>query len=186
MALGGLAGGQVLQGVANGVIQSNAIKMQGEYQRQTLEQNIRIADIQSDEAIKRGEREIANYQRGVGKLLGAQRTAYAGQNVELDSGSALDVAEDTAQQARLNVITMKNNAWLEAWGYKAQALDLSGKMEFGKIATRTAANTTLLTSIGSGVMAGAKTAFGQTSGGTTGLTTGGARSPSALGDIANT
>lgn len=181
-ALAVLGGGQAIGGISNAVVQHNAIKMQGEFQRQTLEQNIRIANIQADEAIKKGEREIVNYKKGVNKLIGSQRAAFAGQNVELDSGSALDVQEDTAQLAKLNMLTMRNNAWLESWGYKAQAVDMGGKLAFGKIASETAATTTLLTGIGQSLALGAKTAYGGGSGGG-GLDGGGTRSPSSFGDL---
>lgn len=146
-----LAGVSLFQGVTNSILQSNAIKMRGQYQQQVYQQNIRLANVKADDAIKRGELEIQNYMKGVRKLIGTQRTVFAAQGVQIGSGSALDIEADTAQQAKITSITMRNNAWLQAWGYKQEALNLESSASFGKIASDFSANTTLLTGISSSI-----------------------------------
>ena len=85
--------------------------------------------------------------REVSKLKGEQNAALAASGVELDYGSALDVAGDTADLAREDLAQIRQNSAMEAWGYRAE-------QKQQKAAARTAAITTVL-DVGSTLLTGA-------------------------------
>jgi hypothetical protein len=88
-----------------------------------LEYNAKVADLQAQDAIARGNEEENRYRTQVRGLVGSQRVAGAASNVDVGFGSALDVQVDTARQGELDALTIRNNAAREAWGYSVQAED---------------------------------------------------------------
>lgn len=129
--------------VSNSMIQANAMKQQGKYESSIYETNARIADLQAQDAIKRGDKAAAENDRRTKVLLGAQRARMAAQGIDIESGSALDVQEDTAAYGAEDSLTIKNNAWREAWGYKAQANDYLSKSEFTRVTANSRAGQTI-------------------------------------------
>jgi len=105
------------------------------------------ADYQAKDALSRGKTAVARHRERVSQLLASQRVGYAAQGIRIDDGSALEVQQDTAQQAELDVLTIKNNAAMEAFGYRAQARDYRVQGKLGKIAARGEATNTLLTGV---------------------------------------
>jgi|GEM_PF-3347557 hypothetical protein len=83
--------------------------------------NARMYEAQSRDAIRRGYEEEQVFRQGTQKLLGSQRTGFAGQGVDVTSGSALDVQMDTAYQSELDALTIRLNANREAWGFTTKA-----------------------------------------------------------------
>jgi len=143
--LGASLGTSVLSTGATAYSQSNAIRTQGKYQQQQLETNMRLANIQANDAIARGESAANEQKKKVKQLIGTQRAALAAQGIEVNSDTALDIQADTAGMGALDVLTIKNNAWREAWGYKVQALDYSGQAVMAGISSKFNATQTLLT-----------------------------------------
>lgn len=129
----------------NSYSQSKAQKSQGDFQSQQLEANARIADIQADDAIKRGESEAKAHRRRVRLQIGEQRAGLAAQGLDLESGSALDIQKDTAGFGAEDEVTIKNNAFREAWGYKVQANDYRTGSQFTKMSSKTQSRQTLMT-----------------------------------------
>lgn len=125
--------------------QSKALKTQGAYQKQQFDTNARIADIQAADAIKRGDKESANHMRKVRQLIGSQRAKAAASGVDANSGSALDIQLDTSNFGALDALTIKNNAWREAWGYRVQANDYRGQGAMASLSAKNAARNTILT-----------------------------------------
>jgi len=85
--------------------------------------NAAVAQAQAEQAIARGAAEESTFRSGVRGLIGTQRAGLAAGNVDVGFGSALDVQADTAYLGELDALTIRNNASLEAWGYKVQAED---------------------------------------------------------------
>jgi len=157
-------------------------KAMGEAQKATFETNARMAKLQAEDAIKRGDKAAALHAQKVKKLIGAQRAAYAGQGVDISIGSPLDIQEETAELGALDVLTIRNNAYREAWGYRAQALDYTTQGKFASLEAKARARNTLLTgglnTLNLGVQAAY--AFGGSSGGSGGSSGSGGR-----GDISS-
>ncbi len=110
---------------------------QGKAQRRIFEAqakideiNARIAEMQAEDAIKRGhEREGISRQK-TKKIRGAQRAALAAQGIRVDVGSALDIQLETEDIGELDALTIRNNALREAFGFKAGAAGLRTEAGF--------------------------------------------------------
>lgn len=105
------------------------------------EYNAGIADIQANEARKRGKEEERAHRLRVARLKGEQRAGFAGSGVVVDEGSALLALEDTAYFGEQDALTVRRNAALEAWSFKSEAVGLRRT----KGSPLVAAGTTLLT-----------------------------------------
>lgn len=87
--------------------------------------NTRVGEMQARWAEERGVEAVYRHRLKMRGLRGAQRASFAGQNVVVGDGTALEVEEDTAKWTEVDALTIKNNAALEAWGYKQQAISSS-------------------------------------------------------------
>lgn len=109
----------------------------GKQSRDLYRVNADFAHAQARDARPRAEVSVARLREAAQGVAGAQRTAFAGQGVEVDSGSALALQEDTARLSERDVVQIRNNAARERWGYKAQArmLEFQGAQAYhaGKI-----------------------------------------------------
>lgn len=124
--------------------QSEAIKLEGNYQKQIYQTNAQFADLQSKNAIQIGNQNAAAIQRKTKKIIGAQRAAAAAQGIEVNSGSPLALQAETDYLGELDAITAKNNAWQEALGYKAQSSNLMFQGNQAQAAAQHRARNTLL------------------------------------------
>jgi hypothetical protein len=86
-----------------------------------LDFNAAVADLQAADAVKRGTVNAGLFRQKVRQVQGGQRTSFAGQNVDVGTGSAADVQADSAYLGEIDAIQVEQNAALEAWGYKTDA-----------------------------------------------------------------
>lgn len=117
----------------------NAAAEAGEAQREAAESqaelaeyNAAIADLQAADAIERGAQDESRFRAGVRGIVGAQRAATAGSNVDVGFGSALDVQADAAFLGELDALTIRTNAAREAWGFEVEATDLRKRAEIAR------------------------------------------------------
>lgn len=134
-----------LAGLGGSISQASAAQTQADYQAQQYKTNERLAGMQADDAITRGN--DAAYQTGrQGKqAVGKQVAALAASGVDTQDGSAYDVTNESQRQIQQEVLRTKNNAWREAWGYKVQANQAGGDAAFAKMAGGNVARNTILT-----------------------------------------
>ncbi len=132
-----LIGGSALYGAA-------AQRKAGEANAEIAGINARIADMQADDALRRGEKDEKRHRLDVKKFIGSQRVALAAQGIEVDSGTALELQEETAGLGELDALTIRNNAAREAWGYRVQAQDATYRGEIALQNSKMQANATLL------------------------------------------
>lgn len=156
----------IMQGIS-AYSQSKAQKSEGAFQSSVFESNARMADAQAEDAIFRGDQDAARQRENVKKLIGAQRASEGAQGIEVNSGSALDVQADTAGQGAVDELTIKNNAWREAFGYRVQANDLRTQSQFTKLSAANKSRNTILTA-GMNIASDAASAYRQTKTGTVG------------------
>lgn len=140
---GALIGGA--SSLANGIAQSGAYRMQGQFAKQMGEQNASFANLQASQAIQNGELMAEREGTKAGALIGAQRASYAAQGVAVNSGSAAAAQADTAGMSAIDQLMIRNNAAREAWGYKVQALNDTTQGKFAALAGKANANSTMLT-----------------------------------------
>jgi|CXWL01.1.fsa_nt_gi hypothetical protein len=128
-AASGTAGGEMFAGLSliSTLFGAWSSHEAGKKNRQLMEYNAGIAELQADDAIKRGT--VASNRRRVQtrQTIGAQRAELAHQGVDINDvdSSAADVQADAAYLGELDAVTIQNNAAREAWGYRMQAQDLT-------------------------------------------------------------
>lgn len=131
-----------IQGSVN---QAASQKLQARIEAQQLETNSRLAEVQAKDAEIRGKKESENYKRNIKKLIGSQRAALAAQGIDIGSGSALEIQLETAEFGALDAQTIRNNAFIEATGYRIQSIDYQNRARFTELAGRNKARNTLIT-----------------------------------------
>ena len=133
-----------LSQIVNAFTQSSAIRAQSRYENSIAQANARMAAFQAEDAERRGRVEASRLLRQTKGLIGKQRAAFAGQGIELDSGSALDIQEETAALGAADALTIRNNAWREAFGYRAQGSQYLAQARLGRRVASSQARNTLL------------------------------------------
>lgn len=137
-----LAIASLIVGAGTGYVQSQNQKAIGKQQEQT-------AQIQADDATKRGKIEADAIRRRTLAQLGQQRSALAASGVEIDEGSASDLLADTALIGELDALTTEANAEREAFGFRRQG-------DIARFRGDTASSNTLISAGGSLLSGGAK------------------------------
>lgn len=99
-----------------------AAQGQANYQAAVANNNKIIADRQAADSIARGKTAEKQHRQQVAQLIGRQRTVMAGNGVELDSGTALDLTSDTAGIGEMDALTIRSNAEREAYAHKVQGM----------------------------------------------------------------
>lgn len=117
VALGIAAGATMLGSLISGAGQAQ----QGQQQAAIAERNAQLAEAQATDAQQRGGREAGLLRMRASRLTGAQKAAYANSGVDVSSGSPLEAMADTRMMSELDVLTARNNAARQAWGYRVEA-----------------------------------------------------------------
>lgn len=125
--------------------QSDALNASADFSERMAGINDRIAGEAADQALKRGETAAGAMAKQGALVLGSQRLGLAAQGIALDSGSAQDIQVQTAENNALDVLTIKNNAAMEAWGIKTGAVNARIQSDFESTSARNRAGSTMLT-----------------------------------------
>lgn len=145
IAAGVGAGVGVMSSLSNGYAQSQAIKANAAYQGTIAKINAELSTMQAEDALKRGNTQVRDYQTEVNNMLSDQRVAYAAQGVDITYGTPAAVQKETRLRGALDVLTIKNNAWREAWGYKVEANNSTFAGKFAQITGEGQSRMTLIT-----------------------------------------
>jgi hypothetical protein len=100
---------------------------------------------QAQDAIKRGDEGAGRVRRDASMIKGEQRAAYAGQGVDVGSGTAAAIQTETDVVGELDAQTIKNNAWREAWGLQGQADEVQRQGRMAQKASKNRAKNSLIT-----------------------------------------
>lgn len=116
---------------------------QGKYLDKVSKVNAGMSEQAARDALARGEIEADDMRKQTRQVIGTQRTGFAANGIDVNTGSAGQIQDDTAALGELDALTILNNAAREAYGYRVQAVDqrqqgklakYQGKMEaFGSI-----------------------------------------------------
>lgn len=116
---------------------------QGKYLDKVSKVNAGISEQAAKDALARGKVEADDMRQQTKQVIGTQRTGFAANGIDVNTGSAGQIQNDTAALGELDALTILNNAAREAYGYRVQAVDqrqqgklakYQGKMEaFGSI-----------------------------------------------------
>lgn len=130
--------------MAGAMVQAYGQYQASRNQERILRQNEKLAKQQADDSINRGGIEAAYKGREYVQIIGKQRTAFAGKNIDPTSGSAAKVQVDTAEISMLDQMIIQNNAMREAWGYKVEAVNIRNQREAVAHQRRVSLATTLI------------------------------------------
>lgn len=124
--------------------QASAYESEGNYQKSIANINARFSKLNAQDAINRGGKEAEQLKKQAKQLIGTQRVNLAAQGIDVESGSALDVQTDTAELAEIDAMTIRNNAWKEAWGYRVQAMNETFSGKYAQLSAQNKSRNTLL------------------------------------------
>lgn len=126
-------------GAAGGIQQANAQEAQAKYAAKVGETNAQAAEVQAQDAHRRGAEQEERQRMLVRQRIGAQRAAIAANGLE-QSGTAADLVSETVAFGEMDALTIRANAAREAWGYNEQArnyrIDAAGTLMAGKNAKK--------------------------------------------------
>jgi len=110
--------------IISGLQQSEMIKNQSRLTQLIAERNARYAEMDAWEAEKYGISQAARYDSVIEKTIGDQRVGFAAQNVDVNSGTAMAVQEETKLTGFLNMLDLQKNARAKAFGLKVEASNI--------------------------------------------------------------
>jgi len=162
---GGLGGagaiGQVGQGVAqigsgigsifSGMAQAKLQRERGLMQQQRAEFNAKMMELEAKSTMMAASEQGKQIQEAAGRIVGQQKAGYAAQGVNVASGVAHQMEQQTRTYAKNDVIALMANARNAAWGKSVSAWDARTQGRMAKRASEFAANSTILTSVGRSV-----------------------------------
>lgn len=134
-----------VSGIGTAYAQSQAYRARADFESTMQAVNARFAALKAEDALRRGEKEAQRLQLKGRSLIARQRVAFAAGGLRLDVGTPLEAQEETAAAIATDALTIRNNAWREAWGYRVQSMGLLAQSEMTRQAGRFAEETTLLT-----------------------------------------
>ena len=116
----GQAAGLGMQGFA-AYSNYQAMKDQGDYEKRVLLENARQAELQAQDARRRGDVEAAAQHRSTQELLARQRVAAVGQGINPNFGSAADLQAQALSLGKMDESQIRTNALREAMYLRSQA-----------------------------------------------------------------
>lgn len=125
IALSTLAiGATALSGVVSGVgavMNASAASRSAQYNAEIAANNAKVANQNATWAGQAGEQQAAVEEQKARARVGAIVASQAANNIDVNSGSAVDVRSSAAQLGELDALTVRSNAAKEAYGYENQA-----------------------------------------------------------------
>jgi hypothetical protein len=113
-----VAGGMALYGA---ISKGQAEKEAADANASALRRNAQLSELAAADARARGEEAASRVVMQGENVKGVQEVAYAGQGVDISSGSAARTVADTATITKMDEVTARNNLQREAWGLDATA-----------------------------------------------------------------
>ena len=120
--------------------------MQGRYAQAAAEDNAKILDRQAADVIRRGQDEAAKYKKKIKQMQASQKVALAAQGIDVSGDDALAILQETGEIGEVDAMTIKNNAYREAYGLRAQGIDLRAQGKFARAQAQAEGVSSLLTS----------------------------------------
>jgi hypothetical protein len=142
---GVLAGLQAAGYVVSAYAQTQALKAQGDYQKNQSEINARFRRLLAKDALKRGDEAAEEVRKKGEQVVGSQRAAAAAQGIDVNSDTALDLQVETDEAVASDMRKIRNNAWRESWGFETEANNLISQGNMAVLSSRNMASATLLT-----------------------------------------
>jgi hypothetical protein len=118
-------------------LEGASAKEEAGYKERIANANAEFAEAQARRVLQIGEQDAQGYGKKIRQTVGSQRAALAAQGVDVSSGSAAELQAETFEIGARDIETIKNNAFLEAYGLRVQA---EQDRQSGRLAQRAADN----------------------------------------------
>lgn len=135
--------------LGSGVMAAGSMYQQGQVQKQVAANNAVMSEYAAQDAQRRGEEEAAAIQRKAAGLKGTQRAMLAARGIDLGTGTAAEILDQTDFFGETDAATARGNAARDAWAYRAQGQDMRAQGRFAARNANTQAFSTLLGTAGS-------------------------------------
>lgn len=155
----GLFAAQTGLTVADTYLNYQAERSKSKYEQTVRNANASTLRLQAEDAISRGSEAASGVRRGAASVRGQQATGYAGQGVDVGSGTAATIQAESSAVGEIDAINVKNNAWREAWGLRAQASEEERLGRLAKLESKNKRRQSLITGGLNVVNAGADYAY---------------------------
>lgn len=107
--------------LVGGMMGAQNARQEGAFNAGMLNRNAALKEQAAQESIFAGDTS-ADWQRvRTGQAIGTQRSVQAANGIDVNSGSAAQLQDDTAMIGELDALTIQNNAAREAYGHRIQA-----------------------------------------------------------------
>jgi hypothetical protein len=124
---------------------SLAARSEADYMATNHRINAMFNELAAEDAMKRGSEAAGAHMKQVRKLQGSQRAAMAASGVNVDVGSASAIQEETGVLGAMDMITIQNNAYREAMGYKLASINEQAGARFAGYSGENRSRNALLT-----------------------------------------
>lgn len=148
-----------ISGLGNAISQSSAIRSQSRFQQAQFRFNQRLADLEAKEAERVGLAEATKLRASARKLESEQRVRMAAQGVDPRVGTPAAILDSTQFLSEMDAITIQNNAYRRAFGYKLEGLGYGTQARFARLASQGAARSTILSGGASAVGSGIESSY---------------------------
>jgi hypothetical protein len=111
---------------------ANGQKQVMEYQSKVEANNAQVAEWQAQDAEKRGQEEGQRARRANSQLRGQQRASMAANGLDLNSGSALALLDDTEYFGAVDQQTVADNTRNEAWALRSRSQNFMAQSQLNK------------------------------------------------------
>jgi len=141
--------------VVSAAFTANQQVKQGKFQKATADYNARVAENEAEETRNAGVERENIQRRKTAELLSKQRAQLGAGNIDLTSGSALQLQEETVALGEADALRIRSNFANQASSLDTGAALTTSQGEFAESAGKSAATGTLLqatsTVLGTGV-----------------------------------
>lgn len=131
-------------GIASTAFGAYSQIQQGKYQEGVADYNARVAENQAQEVRNKATEEENTHREKVQQLLSRQRAQLGASNVQLTSGSALQLQEDTLTLGEADALRIRDTGDSQFSALNTQADLISDQGDMASTASKTAAAGTLL------------------------------------------
>jgi hypothetical protein len=111
--------------VAGAEQQASSQAQAAAYQAQVAANNQATANQMASQAVQRGEANATTQEMKTRATVGAITAAQAANNVDVNTGSALDVKTGAEETGQLDALTIRSNAAREAYGFKTEGVNFA-------------------------------------------------------------
>lgn len=131
--------------LGGGIYSALAQDATGVYNQAMAEYDAKQLDDMAVDAIARGEEDAQRVGQEGRRIQGEQRTAFAGQDIDVGVGTAADLQRETLELNARDMRTVRLNAMEEARGIRTQATTTRANGRMGRRQATNQATGTLLT-----------------------------------------